>query len=427
MLAAAAVLVACNSADVLVPPSPIPSASTPPAPIASVQVAPQTFQPLGPAMAPPLHSPSVAAVPSHARPDTIYGAVTPGVQALNGSMGNGNVGNGGTPDIAISPASPHAASSLIAAPGAIAPPPLGQPAPAGGLGPRGNLVSIIEPSPLGVPSASPPSASPSSGFAIPSPGGAVLNGQTPPGALIARPATPPAAPRGDRLSRLPVEQAPALRAPVQQAPVQQAFVTPRQMEPPVLPRKPEATPPTLSKAERQCRKELKRLKVEFAPVKTVRGKMGCGIAHPLKVTKLSKRISMKPAAVMNCQAALASARWAHREVAPAARRRYASNVDAIHHMSAYSCRRIRGSGRLSEHGKGNALDVGAITLKNGRTIKVAKKGFFSVREKSFLKAIRKGACEHFTTVLGPGYNRDHADHFHFDMKQRRGGRRFCNM
>ena len=183
----------------------------------------------------------------------------------------------------------------------------------------------------------------------------------------------------------------------------------------------------LSRDEALCRRELKRLKVQFTPVPTVHGSGGCGIAAPIKVTALSRRIALKPAATMNCRAALASARWAHRELAPAARRRYASNVREVRHMSAYSCRRIRGSGRLSEHGKGNALDVGAIVLGNGRKIDVAKPGFFSFREKSFLKAIRKGACEHFRTVLGPGSDRDHADHFHFDMKQRRSGSTYCDL
>ena len=183
----------------------------------------------------------------------------------------------------------------------------------------------------------------------------------------------------------------------------------------------------LTAAEAQCRRDLRRLKVQFTPVEPVVGQGQCGIANPVRVTKLSRRIALQPAATLNCEAALAAAKWAHREVAPAARRRYASNVKSIKHMSAYSCRRIRGSGRLSEHGKGNALDVGAIELSSGKLIRVRKKGFFAFREKSFMRAIRKGACEHFTTVLGPGSDRDHADHFHFDLKQRRGGRRYCDL
>ena len=36
----------------------------------------------------------------------------------------------------------------------------------------------------------------------------------------------------------------------------------------------------------------------------------------------------------------------------------------------------------------------------------------------FLRRVRGEACDHFGTVLGPGYNRDHRDHFHIDLKQR---------
>lgn len=183
----------------------------------------------------------------------------------------------------------------------------------------------------------------------------------------------------------------------------------------------------LSASEAQCRRDLKRMKVRFTPVSPVEGPGQCGIPNPVKVTALSRRIQMSPPATLNCEAALAAAKWAHRELAPAARRRYASNVKRIRHMSAYSCRRIRGTSRLSEHGKGNALDIGAIELGNGRTIKVRRKGFFAFREKSFMRAIRKGACEHFNTVLGPGSDRDHADHFHFDLKARRSGKKYCDL
>ena len=183
----------------------------------------------------------------------------------------------------------------------------------------------------------------------------------------------------------------------------------------------------LSRDETQCRRQLKRLKVRFTPVPTVYGTGECGIAAPIEVSSLSKRIALRPAATMNCRTALAAARWAHRELAPAARRRYASNVREVRHVSAYSCRRIRGSGKWSEHAKGNALDIGSLKLGNGRTIDIAKPGFFSFREKSFLKAIRKGACKHFRTVLGPGTDRAHADHFHFDMKARRSGSTYCDL
>ena len=183
----------------------------------------------------------------------------------------------------------------------------------------------------------------------------------------------------------------------------------------------------LTAVEAQCRRDLERMKVKFSPVASVEGPGQCGIANPVKVSMLSRRIALSPPATLNCETALAAAKWAHRDLAPAARHRYASNVRRIRHMSAYSCRRIRGTGRLSEHGRGNALDVGAIELGNGRVIKVRKKGFFAFREKGFMRAIRKGACEHFNTVLGPGSDADHADHFHFDLKARRSGKKYCDL
>ena len=44
-------------------------------------------------------------------------------------------------------------------------------------------------------------------------------------------------------------------------------------------------------------------------------------------------------------------------------------------------------------------------------------------EAKFEAEIRKGACDYFTTVLGPGSNAAHATHFHLDMQFRRGGYR----
>ena len=93
-------------------------------------------------------------------------------------------------------------------------------------------------------------------------------------------------------------------------------------------------------------------------------------------------------------------------------------------MSSYSCRRIGGNGQWSEHSKGNALDIGSFKLKNGREVVVSKKGLFAFREKGFLRNIRAQACNRFGTVLGPG-DRDHHDHFHFDLRQR--SQTYCSM
>ena len=171
--------------------------------------------------------------------------------------------------------------------------------------------------------------------------------------------------------------------------------------------------------ETQCRKRLKQLGVAYHDIPRIRDSPSCGIDYPVEVTSLGRGIALKPAAKLNCAMAVEAALWAQRDLVPAARTRYLSGVAEVRQMSSYSCRKINGSRSWSEHSIGNAIDIGAITLKNGRVIHVHRPGLFAFRERSFLKSVRGQACDRFGTVLGPGYNRDHADHFHLDLKERR--------
>lgn len=182
---------------------------------------------------------------------------------------------------------------------------------------------------------------------------------------------------------------------------------------------------TMPADEIACRKQLRRLGVTYRDIAPIDDGGACRIDHPVQVSGLAGNIEMKPAATLNCQMALAFATWTREELAPAARWRYFSGVRTIHQGSSYSCRRIAGTNVASEHSKGNALDVMRIELKNGHDIDVRKPGWFAFRERSLLKNVRAGGCSYFTTVLGPGYNADHADHFHFDLKGRRNGYVAC--
>ena len=176
--------------------------------------------------------------------------------------------------------------------------------------------------------------------------------------------------------------------------------------------------------EIDCRKELRRLGVAYTDLDPIRGGGQCGIDHPVKVTAIGS-IQMKPAATLTCNMAATFAAWTKSELVPAARWRYWAGVKTIRQGSSYSCRNIAGEGVLSEHGKGNALDVMSIELTNGEEIDVRKPGLFAFRTRGFLNTVRADGCEYFTTVLGPGYNYDHRNHFHFDVKNRRSGYRAC--
>ena len=127
--------------------------------------------------------------------------------------------------------------------------------------------------------------------------------------------------------------------------------------------------------------------------------------------------------------ALAFAKWVKNELASAARVRYLAGIKSIHQMSSYSCRTMnsKAGAPMSEHSKGNAIDIGKIKLNNGKSIVVKRPGLFSFREKSLLNNVRAESCKYFTTVLGPGSDVNHADHFHFDLRKRKTSYRHCDL
>ena len=182
-------------------------------------------------------------------------------------------------------------------------------------------------------------------------------------------------------------------------------------------------------SEKACRQRLQKLGVTFRDVPRIARGRSCGIEWPVELSGLSGGIQIRPAAQVNCQITEAFARWVKAELVPSTRMRYLSGVSAIHQMSSYSCRTMnsqRGAA-MSEHAKGNAIDVGKIVLKNGKAIAIEKKGFFAFREKGLLKAVRGDSCKYFSTVLGPGSDRFHKDHFHFDLRARKSGYRHCSL
>jgi hypothetical protein len=102
-------------------------------------------------------------------------------------------------------------------------------------------------------------------------------------------------------------------------------------------------------------------------------------------------------------------------------------VVGIKQISAYSCRGMNDvpGARISEHAFGNALDIAAFMLADGRAITV-KDGWRGTRqEQGFMHDIQETACSLFTTVLAPGSNAYHEDHMHVDLMRRPSRRNIC--
>ncbi|MDL2397743.1 extensin-like domain-containing protein [Rhizobium mayense] len=184
-------------------------------------------------------------------------------------------------------------------------------------------------------------------------------------------------------------------------------------------------------SEIACRQELQRMGVVYNDKPAISNGPACQVPYPISLSGLSGNIAVKPAVTLNCQVTLAFAKWVKNELAPAARTRYWTGIGTIVPLGGYSCRRMNNSRQrynpMSEHAHGNAIDVGTFILKNGHVIDVRKKGLFSFREGRLLKAVRSDSCNYFDTVLGPGSNAEHWNHFHFDLRDRRGGRRYCSL
>ena len=139
------------------------------------------------------------------------------------------------------------------------------------------------------------------------------------------------------------------------------------------------------------------------------------------------QVSMKPAATLACPIVSALDRWLADSVQPAAMRWFGVRVVEIKQISAYSCRGMNGNSHahISEHAFGNALDIAAFTLADGRRITV-KGGWRGMpEEQGFLRDVQGAACQQFNTVLAPGSNSHHEDHIHVDLMRRSSRRIIC--
>jgi hypothetical protein len=172
-----------------------------------------------------------------------------------------------------------------------------------------------------------------------------------------------------------------------------------------------------------------RMTTDIAVIETlppITGANGCGIDDPVRLsavmTKDKVRIAITPAATLRCTTAEAVANWIREDVAPIAAT-LGAPLGGIANFDSYDCRgrnRVAGA-MISEHGKGNAIDIRAVTLTNGKSyeltdIAVAK----PMRER-----LKASACARFTTVLGPASDGFHEGHVHIDLAERRSGYRIC--
>ncbi len=159
-------------------------------------------------------------------------------------------------------------------------------------------------------------------------------------------------------------------------------------------------------------------------IKPIKAAMkGCGLTDGVEVTSVAG-VQLSEPANIDCQTAAALDRWVAGAVLPAVGS-MGGGVARLEVAASYVCRprNNQSGGKVSEHGRGRAVDVAAITLENGQSISVLE-DWGRGKGGRILKAIRTAACGPFATVLGPGSDRFHRDHLHLDTA--RGKRRYCH-
>jgi hypothetical protein len=179
-----------------------------------------------------------------------------------------------------------------------------------------------------------------------------------------------------------------------------------------------------NKDARMCLSDLKSNKINFAALPDTNYGGGCTANNAVKLIDFgTPTTNLGP---MTCTLASSFADWTRDVVRPAARKYLGSSLARVETSGTYSCRRVSGTGNLSQHASANAVDVFAFVTADGRKITVLRGWNGNSDEQKFLRKIHADACGQFGTVLGPNYNREHANHFHLDMaRSRLNGNPFC--
>lgn len=140
----------------------------------------------------------------------------------------------------------------------------------------------------------------------------------------------------------------------------------------------------------------------------------CGFTNVVRID--TSPAVFRPPATATC-ALTAALYWYQRQMDEIARAHMHAPLTGITQLGTFACRNVNNErdGNRSEHATANAIDVAAFHFANGRTVTVAQDYGRNSDEGRFLDAAHAQACKLFNGVLGPKYNKLHANHFHLDM------------
>jgi hypothetical protein len=168
----------------------------------------------------------------------------------------------------------------------------------------------------------------------------------------------------------------------------------------------------------QCLADLRAANVEFLELGNVT-KEGCKVEGAIELDAVSSpfgKVSVIGKPTMACVFARQFTTWVRNVAAPLTLAYMNSKLAAIETGPGLVCRTRYGAPdeKISEHAKGNAIDVAAFRLENGQKLSVKDASASSEIDGVLMRTFRATGCGYFTTILGPGSNEAHKDHLHFD-------------
>jgi hypothetical protein len=152
----------------------------------------------------------------------------------------------------------------------------------------------------------------------------------------------------------------------------------------------------------------------FVPLADRRIDDRCGFENVVRTEDSPVTFAPKVTATCVLTAALY---WYQRQLQPIAEKTMHASITGVSQLGTFSCRNVNGeaAGNRSQHATANAIDVAAFRFADGRSATVVRDYGKPTPEGRFLDAAHDQACRLFGVVLGPRYNRLHANHFHLDM------------
>ncbi|APX22513.1 MULTISPECIES: extensin-like domain-containing protein [Salipiger] len=146
----------------------------------------------------------------------------------------------------------------------------------------------------------------------------------------------------------------------------------------------------------------------------------CGIRDAVELRAVSG-VALSQSALMDCTTAKTLKHWVERGLKPAVGGQ-GGGVSGLRVAAHYACRTRNNQpgGKVSEHGKGRAIDISGVVLRDGSEISVLR-DWGGGRKGRALRQMHSTACGPFGTVLGPGSDGYHRDHLHFDTARYRSG------